>query len=247
MSEPTAIHHFHTQKERFNEVKKVLLFRSALFIVLAVPGGIAIGSFGSNGAEMDMSVFFLTLPIALGAAGFGVFAALKRQKKIFETFRLSLNSEEVIREAQEVPTFRMARSSIREIIKKKDGSFSIKGKSRMEIIEVPAQMQDYEDLERLLAEIRPITANDKLPFYQTIIGQILLSLFTLGLMATTYISDNKTIVLVSGTLIIGLMAYSFFEVQTNKNVDHRTKNVSWIFLFVMVSIIGMMYFKLMGG
>ena len=65
-------------------------------------------------------------------------------------------------------------------------------------------------------------------------------------MAAVYMSKDKIIVGVSGTVLVVVLGYSFFEVQRSKNVDSKTKKGMWWLILVIASIVGAMYYKLTG-
>lgn len=244
MSEATPMQHFHTQKERFKEFRKVFLLRAVLLLLVGIPVGLVLANQGTMGREINLTAVLLTLPIAFGAGALGIFIGVKRQKRIFETFRLTLDTDAITREAYNTPTIRLPKSEIREIIKQRNSSFIIRGKSRLEQIGIPAQVAEYEKLEALLQEIMPINVKSQLPFFHTALGQILMTGITFGLIAALYLSENSLIVTVSGTSLFGLLAFSLYVIQNDKNTDQRTKNSSWFVLLPMLFIIGILYTKL---
>ena len=65
-------------------------------------------------------------------------------------------------------------------------------------------------------------------------------------MSAVYISKDKIIVGVSGTILLLVLGYSFFEIQRSKNIDSKTKKGMWRLILVTVSFIGVMYYKLTG-
>ena len=65
-------------------------------------------------------------------------------------------------------------------------------------------------------------------------------------MAAVYISKNKLIVGISGSIALLFMGYSFFKIQGSKNIDKKIKTTMWWLLVVCASIIAVMYFKLSG-
>ena len=68
-------------------------------------------------------------------------------------------------------------------------NFIIKGKSAYDIIIVPAQIENYGEVELLLKQIKPFDEKITKPFFQKY-PQII-SLLVIGLMAVVYISKNK--------------------------------------------------------
>ena len=65
-------------------------------------------------------------------------------------------------------------------------------------------------------------------------------------MSAVYISKDKIIVGVSGTILLLVLGYSFFEIQRSKNIDSKTQKGMWWLILVTVSFIGVMYYKLTG-
>jgi len=69
----------------------------------------------------------------------------------------------------------------------------------------------------------------------------------IGSMAGVYISLNKIIVAISGTVLTILMIWSFYKIQKSKNVEHRVKRLAWWSLIVLISIIYVVILKLTGS
>ncbi len=65
-------------------------------------------------------------------------------------------------------------------------------------------------------------------------------------MAAVYISKDKIVVGVSGTILLLVLGYSFYEVQISKNIDSKTKRSMWWLIPVTISIITIVYYKLFG-
>ena len=62
-------------------------------------------------------------------------------------------------------------------------------------------------------------------------------------MATTYISTNKIVVSVSGILLITFLIFSFIKIQSNKNLDSKTRKSSYWVIVVILSLIGIIASK----
>lgn len=235
---------FKIRQDGFKEIRKAMLIKAIPISLLAAFGGLAISHFNTNGQQSDVNVFPFVIPIVLGALAFGLYRGVNIQKEIFDSYILTLDENGVTREQHNTPTITISKADLSEIIKNSNGSFTIKGNSSVNMIGVPAQIDNYEQLEKSLSEIGQILTNNSEPFLQKYRG--LLSILTIGLMAAVYISKNKIIVGVSGTVLLIVLGYSFFEVQRSKNVDNKTKKGMWWLILVTASIIGVMYYKLIG-
>lgn len=235
---------FKIRQDGFKEIRKAILIKAIPISLLTVFGGLAISNFNTNEQQSDVNVFPLVIPIVLGAIAYGLYLGVNRQKEIFDSYRLTLDNNGITREQHNTPTIAISNTDVSEIIKKSNGSFIIKGKSSVNVIGVPSQIEDYEKLEKSLSEIRQISTKSSGPFLQKFRG--LLSILTIGLMAAVYMSKDKIVVGVSGTVLLVVLGYSFFEVQRSKNVDSKTKKGMWWLILVIASIVGAMYYKLTG-
>jgi hypothetical protein len=235
---------FKIRQDGFKEIRKSMLIKAIPISLLAAFGGIAISHFNTNDQQSDVNVFPFVIPMVLGALAFGLYRGINRQKEIFDSYRLTIDNNGITREQHNTPTITISNTDVIEIIKNSNGSFTIKGNSAVNVIGVPSQIVDNEKLEKSLAEIRPISTKSSEPFLQKFGG--LISILTIGIMAAVYISKDKIIVGVSGTVLIVVLGYSFFEVQRGKNVDRKTKKLIWWLILVIASIIGVMYYKLTG-
>ena len=235
---------FKIKQDGFKEIRKAMLIKAIPISLLAALGGLVISHFNTCGQQSDVNVFPFVIPIILGVLAFGLFRGVKRQKEIFDSYVLTLDNNSITREQHNTPTITITKADLNEIIKNSNGSFTLKGNSTVNVIGVPSQIDDYERLEKLLSEIGQISFKTSEPFLQKFRG--LLSILTIGLMATVYISKHKVIVGISGTVLLVFLGYSFFEIQRSKNIDSKTKKGMWWLILVTASIVGVMYYKLTG-
>lgn len=236
---------FKIRQDGFKEIRKMMLIKAIPISLLAVSGGLVISHFTTNEQQSNENVFSFVIPMVLGALAFGLYRGINRQKEIFDSYRLMIDNNGITREQHNTPTITISNTDVSEIIKNSNGSFTIKGNSFVNVIGVPSQIDNYEKLEKSLAEIRQISTKNSEPFLQKFRG-ILSSILTIGLMASVYISKDKIIVGVSGTVLLTVLGYSFFEVQKSKNIDSKTKKGMWWLIIVIASIMVGMYYKLTG-
>jgi len=235
---------FKVRQDGFKEIKKQLLLRAVPIILVAATAGIVISTINSKNNETGINVLPFIIPLIAVSIGFGLYRGVNRQKDLFNSFTLKVSNNLITREQMNTPTISIYVEDIKEIRKNKNGSFTVKSKNPSDIINIPTQIENYSELEESLARITPITTKSTEPILQKY--RSLLSLLTIGLMLCVYTVTNKILVAVSGTLLIGLMIWSFFEVRRSKNIDAKTKRVSWWVLLVLLSVIGVMIMKLIG-
>jgi hypothetical protein len=235
---------FQIKENGFAEIKKAILIKTIPILMLAGGTAIAISYFNSSRQSSDVNVLPFMIPILLVVIVNGIFKGLRRQKELFESYKLIVNEDEIVREQKNTPTISIPHNEIKSITKNSKGILTIVGNSKTEIIGVPTQIDNSERLEQLLSQIHLITNSDKQSFSQKY--NIFVTLLTIGLMASVYLSTNKLIVGITGTLLLLILSYSFYEIRTNKNVDKKTKKITWWLILVLISIIVTMYFKLIG-
>lgn len=240
----TTMEQFKIRKDGFKEIRKAMLIKAIPISIIAALGGLAISHFNTNGQQSEVNVFPFVIPLVIGALVFGLYRGVNRQKEIFDSYILSLDNHGITREQHNTPTITISNADLTEIIKNSNGSFTIKGKSTVNVIGVPSQIDDYEKLEKLLSEIKQISTKTNEPLLQKFRG--LLSILTVGLMAAVYISEDIIIVGISGAVLLAVLGYSFFEIQRSKNIDSKTKKGMWWLFLLTASIIGVMYYKLTG-
>jgi len=238
---------FKIRQNGFNEIRRGALIKVIPILLLAAFVGLAISHFNTSGQESDVNVYPFVIPLILGAIGFGIYRGINRQKEVFESYKLTIDNDSITREQYNMQTISISIADISEIRKNSNGSLIIKGKSSVDVIGVPTQIENFEKLEQLLSEIRNILDKDKEPFLQKHIGlfSILLAVMTLGLMAVIYLCENKIISGICGTVLLIILAFSFIEIQKSKNIDNKTKKGSWWLVLVVVSIILTLIYKIL--
>jgi len=233
---------FRIRPDGFKEIRKTLLTKSLPLLLLTVLGGLAIIHFTTNEQQKDLSTYQFLIPVISGLLVLSTYLAIKRQQQLFESYRLTLDDNNITREQYNTPTISIPIAEIREIIKNSNGSIIIKGNSTINSIGVPSQISDPEKLESLLNQLKPISNKTKEPFFQKFSG--LFSVLLLGLMGAVFLSSNKIVVGICGPVLLIVLGYSIFETQRSKNIDNKTKKGMWWLLVIIISIITTMYLKL---
>lgn len=236
------IEQFAIQENGFNQIRKKILRNSILFGSIAIFAGLFISIYNSYGQESQVNTVLLVAPIIIAAFCYGIFKAIRNQKELFSSFRLLIDADKITREQALTPTISIPISEIREIIKSAKGGFIIKGKSTQDIIIVPPQIDNPEKLESRLSSLIDLTFKGNKSFAQKY--PWLFPPLMIILMIVVYVSNNKILVGISGTILTFGLIYSLVVTQRSKHVDKRTKTSMWLVLVALFSIIAITLAKL---
>lgn len=232
---------FLIRENGFNETKKELIIKTIPILLISMLFGIGIVYFNTKEKEdLYMALPFI-LPIYLFALGFGVSRGLKRQKLLFQSYKLTISENNIVREQINTSTINIQFVDIQSISKNKKGSYTVKGKTTSETILIPAQIENHENLELSLNQIKPIEQLTQPPFDEKY--KIPILLLMLICMATVYISFNKILVGISSVIVCALLIWSSIKILKNKNIDYKTKRTAYYSLIVLASVIAVTIIK----
>ena len=238
-----SMEQFKIRPEGLVDIQKQMLLRAIPISLIAISVGIAASYYNPDRPGEGFKVLPFAIGMALGSVALGLFMGWTRQKRLLESYTLTLTGDAVIREQHNTPTIRIAISDITEIGRQRNGSFTIKSRNPADLIGILPQIERYEYLEQALNQIRPITVNPSQPLL--VRYRYLAILTPICLLAAVYLSQNKIVVGLSGTAVTGFLVWSFFQIQRSPHLDTRTKKMGYWMLLVLVPIIGTMINKLM--
>lgn len=89
---------FKIKANGFDEMKKQLIIKSLPVLLLSMTFGVAIVFFNSKEKEDVLDVLPFIIPICLFSLWYGLYVGLKRQKKLFESYKLIFSENNVVRE-----------------------------------------------------------------------------------------------------------------------------------------------------
>jgi hypothetical protein len=187
-------------------------------------------------------IVYLPIVVFIAVLGFGMYRGLKRMKKLFGSYELSITDNLISREQLNTPTISIYINEVQEIVKRRRGGYFIKGEKASDLIIVPKQIEDPEQLEQVLEKIKPIASKGK--GLTQLKLQAYLTLVSLGLLICVNVTENKVIVALAGTLFIAITIYNFIQTLKSKNVDYRTKRNRWVSLLAVLFVIFVMIMKL---
>ena len=149
---------FKIKENGFSEIKNSTFIIAISIFALSVMAIVL--SIKSNGFITNLSTLLFVVPILISILFLAVFIGMKRAKKQFESFKLIINKNEIIRRQLyvKVKEISIPINEVKSITKNKKGGIIIKGKSSspLEVIFVPKQIENFEKLTEMLSEILPI-------------------------------------------------------------------------------------------
>jgi len=236
---------YRIRPDGFKEIKKRIVTRLLVFVSIIGPGSILLMVLNTKNKEQDN---YIVIPIVvvlfIAVFFFSIRRAVKKQKELMDSYALVLTENMISRYLINTPTISLYYSEIKEISKTARGIFVIKGKHAEDIIIVPSQIENYEELEERLNNILPVAAYKPKTIFEKY--PVPAALLSLALMFGVYGPRNKIVVLACSIPLTGIMIWSFYKIRVSKNLDKRVKRISWWMLLVMLSIIYITILKLIG-
>ncbi len=225
--------------EGLKKVKKEMTFNFILILFIMLVFGVAIALPDVHNISYAVcSGVFIGIFMSISMRR----SVIRAQKTVFENYSLIIDDEVITRKIIGTPDVRLHFGEVSRITKNNRGSFAIKSDIRNSTIYVYSQLDNIDELEATLATIHPITL--KQIWFNSPYVTYMSMVVVLAAMYALYTSVNKTIVGVSGVLLIAVLGWGFWVMQTNKNIKAKTKRTSWFAIIVLLSIAATVYFKL---
>lgn len=220
-------------------LKKILVFISIIAVIV-----MASTIYNAKADEYAMITIPVTIIVFTIVVAFSIRNMFKKQKELLDSYALTINDNTIIRYQLNTPTITLYRTEVKEILRKNNKGFIIKGINAEDIIYVSSQVENYRELEILLNEIKPIISYSPKNFFEKF--PIITILLVFGLMAGVYASMNKVVVFLCGVPVIIIIVWSFIKIQKSKNLERKAKRSSWIILVILLSVIYITIAKLTG-
>jgi len=224
----------------FKEIRQKTLLRTIPIAVLAALAGLYISSVNQNTGTSSLDTLPIVIPIMIVALCFGIFSGLKRQKDMWDTYELTIDGETISRTQNNVPTVTIKKDDLQEIVESPQGHILLKTGNRTNLINIPSSVQDRDELLNTLAGFGQINKEVGNKSNLT----LFISLAGIGLMLVFFVSKDKSIILLTGTILTGGLLWAFFEIQKSKLIDKKTKRGAYFIFLVLFSIIGRLLMEL---
>lgn len=208
---------------------RVLPIMGVFLLIIAFTQG-----YNMKTGEFNLTSTLIVIAIFAALSGWSFYRILSKQKKVYESYRITLHDNLIIGEQSNSPRIEIYVNEIASMEKTYHNYIIIRGKSPQEIIYIPPQLENYEDLERRLEEIMLITPAKRISFLQRY--RLLVMLAMLILFIVSMGAPNAIVAAACGTPVIALSLYIFFAGMQNKNFDNRAKRSLWVFLVMPLVI-----------
>jgi hypothetical protein len=218
---------FRLNLEKFKEFRKALLIRSLPMLMLPL---IFVLYFNRH----DVTTLPFLLVIFFGIISFTMFNTLKRQKRAWETFELTIKDNIITRVQEQYPTIILPFSEVVEAIEIPNGSITIVAKSKANSIVIPYGPDSKDEFVKIISSFTILKkAINKYTLLYTI-GAGILGLVLFGLFFT---STDFYVIQLSGFAFAGTLIWSFVQIQRNKNIDRKMKLTSYAFIIPLLSVL----------
>lgn len=233
---------YRIKKDGFKEIQRRLIIKqiSIKLITISIAVYFYISIINSN----KMEIVFL--PIVLILLSIFLVLSFKRtiktHKNAFESYKINIDERNITRENQLLGSKTIPKNQILSISKQKNGDLTIMGDNQLGFINIPAQIENYTEIEQILNQIHPILNIEKENFwvkYANYFSYLMLILFF-----GVFFLKNKIIVALSGSILIVFLMVSFIFVMKSKLIDKKTKKLFWGVFILILGIMGAMYTKL---
>ena len=218
------------------QAKKVVV-RSLSIGVVAVCAGTIAATYNQEKASYD--ILYTVIPVIVVCVGISLWASIRRQRKMWNTYELDISEDTITRTQHNVPTITIAKDEIQYIVESAEGLIVIKSAETNQMILIPGSIAERDELKKTLADfgaIQKISARKKNKWISTI------PVTAITLFIAFFATKEEIIVLPSGLLLIAFLIWAFITIQRNKNFDKLTKRSSYFIFLVLLSIIGRLYY-----
>ncbi|GAB3576313.1 hypothetical protein [Hymenobacter daeguensis] len=194
-------------------------------------------------SESNRLASLLTIAMLSGALVFSLFRNMKRQRVLFESMCLTIDDGQIIRTQHDTPTKRLSAAEIVRIERLATGVFVIKAARAADMIWMPAQVEQPDQLAHELSLFSPVVPMPAPAWYKTYAS--LIGLLVLPIMYLFYTTSSKAITALTGIVLIGSLAYSQWIIRRSKDLDNSVRRASWAIWPVLLSFLVALVAKLL--
>jgi hypothetical protein len=227
--------------EGFAALRKHMIKRAGPIMLMSFTAGLVI-CYGTNNVNTSIYVWVIIIVLLSLVFVFALRRGINQQKENYYSYRLQINKDDLSRQQNGLSSITISFNDIIRITEGKLGDLHVKGRKATDTIAISPYIENYEQVKATLQGVQIIQKSEnknllqKSPF-------IILPLVAVGAMIAVYISNNKIVVALSGSFLILMMGWGFYEIRTSPQIDARVRQSSWWLLIVLISILAIIYNK----
>lgn len=227
--------------EGFAKLRKRLVVATSILMLIVVTGIIIYGLI-INKDPTSLTVSICLAAFYLVLMFFSLKRTINRQQQIFDSYELHIGETYISRKQQGVPDSRIDNKEIRSITKAANGSILIKSSAPSAMICISPSIQHYNEVEFYLNTLISVQNQGSKNLLQKY-AYLFLIVFAV-LTITFFITTNRLITLITGTVLLVVLTWSFYKLRKNKNLDVKLRRSAWWSLYLIIIVIISLYYKL---
>jgi hypothetical protein len=226
-------------------LRKQVLSKTISIMAVVLVTVLAIFYFSQDWGTADLKAVLTSVGVMVLVLAFSIYRGITQQKIVFNSFELTIGSNYLLRKQLGLGSKTIPFEEISTITETGKGFLEVIGLKKDDSIFITPYLDGYDSVKSFLEGLKPIALQQK----KSILAKYpLLPVLAVGaLMVAVYTSANKIVVGLSGTLLIGLLVWSFFKTRASSLIDARTKKYIWMVWMVIASVALILYFKVFGG
>jgi FtsH-binding integral membrane protein len=211
-------------EDGYGQLRKVHLKKVFLFLLVMISSMLLFWYIATNGRHNEYSTFpsFLALILVFGGSLLCyTFLLVKRNEKIYHSYRLTFDNSTIKREQYNTPTIDILKEDVSEIYKNSKGYYTIKGNRTADTIFVTPQIEEYERIGNLLGDIKPIVTKNSEIHQKS--NRILLIVLCITIAIPIIFQNSNFSIIISRLVFMGVIGYNLYEISRSKNINNSTK------------------------
>jgi hypothetical protein len=209
--------------------RKALMIRHFLIIpILFVIAIIGVSYLNDDGIRYPVIV-----PVILLLGIMDVKAYRKNSRLLedyYKSFEIELLESSIKKCQMNIPDVEILKSDITSIVEIKKSGIAIKTQDKYNAIFVPNSIEEYVDIKEKLSQWMEITSKEA---KWSVWIQIISSIGAAIGMGIVLYSNNVYIVTPIAIVMIIMLAWNLFTIQTNPHIAKKTKRISWVILLIL--------------
>ena len=208
-----------------------------VFLVVVLPVSYYLGT---GGTVTWFSLAFF--PILIAALIYGLRRGQKQATKFWDGYKLIIDGDNIKRIQDGLQDIALSTGGISKVIEAPGQGMTIIATNNKLKIEVPAMIEDYQEIRSYIEERHPIESKPRFLDSHAQAVYVLVILLAVGLLFGTLFSNNIYVVIFLGSiLLIGLVA-SLILTLVNANVPKQTKRQIWLVVFPILILLARIIF-----